>query len=176
MTRPTPAAVAVRPAEERDLPAILAIYNDAVLNTTAVYDEEPATLEARRAWFAAKLDAGHPVYVAHDGGPGEGEVLGWSSYGPFRPWPGYRHTVEHSVYVAPHARGRGVGKALLPPLLQHARARGMHVMVAGIDADNEASLRLHAALGFERVAHFRQVGRKFGRWLDLVFMQRLLEE
>jgi L-amino acid N-acyltransferase len=103
-----------------------------------------------------------------------GDIVGWSSFGPFRPWAGYRYSVEHSIYVAAHWRGQGIGRLLLGPLIDEARALGLHTMIAGIDADNEASLRLHTAFGFEKVAHFRQVGHKFGRWLDLVCMQLLL--
>lgn len=160
----------IREARREDVSGILDIYNDAVLSTTASYDYEPATLDARQAWFDAKVSQGWPVFVAEDAG----QVVGWSSYGPFRPWPGYLYTVEHSVYVAASQRGKGMGASLLSPLIDHARARGMHAMIAGIDAENGASLRLHARFGFEQVAHFKQVGFKFDRWLDLVFMELLL--
>jgi L-amino acid N-acyltransferase YncA len=162
--------VVIRDAARADVPGILAIYNDAVLHTTASYDDEPSTLEARLDWFDAKGRHGLPVLVAAD----ETGVVGWSSFGPFRPWPGYRHTVEHSVYVAAARRGQGIGSALLPTLIARAREMGLHAMVAGIDAANAPSLRLHARLGFERVAHFKEVGFKFDRWLDLVFMELLL--
>jgi L-amino acid N-acyltransferase YncA len=102
-------------------------------------------------------------------------VAGVGSYGPFRPWPGYRFTVEHSVYVARPYRGCGIGRSMVAALIEAARAQGMHAMIAGIDADNSASLRLHAALGFAQVAHFRQVGFKFGRWLDLICVELLLQ-
>jgi L-amino acid N-acyltransferase YncA len=161
--------VAIRPAEDGDLPAILAIYNDAVAHTTAVYDYAPRSLAAQREWFAAKQAAGWPVIVAETGGG----AIGFASYGPFRPWPAYLHTVENSIYVAPGARGRGIGGALLERLIAAAREQPIHAMVAGIDAANEPSLRLHARFGFERVGHFRQVGWKFERWLDLVFLERL---
>lgn len=162
----------IRPAAPSDLPAILAIYNDAVLHTTASYDEEPATPEERAAWYAARVGAGLPVLVAELGGA----VAGFSSYGPFRPKPGYRHTVEHSVYVGPAWRGRGLGRALLAPLIERARAAGLRAIIGGVDAENAASLRLHASLGFVEVGRLRQVGRKFGRWLDLVFVELLLAE
>ena len=102
-------------------------------------------------------------------------VIGFASFGDFRAWPGYRFTVEHSVHVRADRRSRGVGTALLTPLLARAAALGKHVMIAGIDADNTGSIRLHERLGFVEVAHFRQVGFKFGRWLDLVFLQRYLD-
>jgi L-amino acid N-acyltransferase len=163
-------AVLIDDSTEADLPAILAIHNDVVANSTAIYSNDPATLEDRAAWRAARLAQGYPVLVARDGA----DVLGFTTFGDFRPWPGYAATVEHSVHVHPDARRRGVGRALLSALPARAEALGKHVMIGGIDADNAASLALHASLGFEKVAHFREVGRKFGRWLDLVFVQRRL--
>jgi L-amino acid N-acyltransferase len=161
--------IEVREAEAGDLDAILAIYNDAVIRTTATYDYEPRTADAQREWFEAKRAQDFPVLVGRDAGG----VAGFASYGPFRPWAAYLHTVENSIYVAPQKRGRGVGTAILGPLVELARGRGFHAMVAGIDATNEASLKLHAKFGFEKVAHFREVGWKFERWLDLVFLERI---
>ncbi|HTU56623.1 MAG TPA: GNAT family N-acetyltransferase [Acetobacteraceae bacterium] len=158
----------IRDATEADLPGILAIYNDVIATSTAVYTEAPATLEDRRAWLEARAAGGFPVLAAVDGA----SVLGFASFGDFRPWPGYRHTVEHSVHVAAHARARGIGTALVAALLPRAAALGKHVMVAGIDAANEGSIRMHERLGFERAGLLREVGRKFDRWLDLLFMQR----
>ena len=157
-------------AAEADLPAILAIHNEVVANSTAIYSNDPSTLNERAAWRAQRLAQGYPVLVARDGP----EVLGFASFGDFRAWPGYAATVEHSVHVCAGARRRGVGRALLTALPGRARALGKHVVLGGIDADNDASLALHASLGFEKVAHFRQVGRKFDRWLDLVFVQLIL--
>jgi L-amino acid N-acyltransferase len=164
-------AIVIRDAREPDLAAMLAIYNDAVLTTTAVYDYKPRSGEQQVAWFKAKQEQGLPVLAAEDGGV----VVGFASYGPFRPWPAYLHSVENSLYVAPEKRGRGIGSALLPALIQRAAERGLHTMIAGIDATNEASLRLHAKFGFELVAQFREVGWKFERWLDLAFLQRMLQ-
>jgi phosphinothricin acetyltransferase len=161
--------IEVRQAEAGDLDAILAIYNDAVIRTTATYDYEPRTADAQRQWFEAKRAQDFPVLVGRDAGV----VAGFASYGPFRPWAAYLHTVENSIYVAAQKRGRGVGTAILGPLVELARGRGFHAMVAGIDAANEASLKLHAKFGFEKVAHFREVGWKFERWLDLVFLERI---
>ena len=161
----------IREASLDDLPAILAIYNDVLATSTAIYRDEPATLDDRRSWLAARQAEGHPVLVAIDGG----EVVGFAGFGGFRPWPGYRFTVEHSVHVRADRRGRGVGGALMRPLITRATALGMHVMIAGIDADNAGSIRFHERLGFTPAAHLRQVGFKFGRWLDLVLMQRILE-
>ena len=161
----------VRLATRADVPAILGIYNEAVLNTTASYDLEPVSLESRLAWYDEKQEHGRPVWVVER----SGKVLGWSTYGEFRAKPGYRYSAEHSVYVAATSRGQGLGQALMRPVIEHARAAGMHVLIGGVDASNAASIGLHLSLGFEQVAHFRQVGRKFDRWLDLAFMQLLLD-
>jgi L-amino acid N-acyltransferase len=160
----------IRDATEADLPGVLAIYNDAVRTSTAVYTEELDTLEGRRRWFEARAAAGFPVLAAVEAA----SVLGFASFGDFRPWPGYKHTVEHSVYVAEAARGQGIGPALVSALLPRAGALGKHMMIAGIDAANETSIRMHERLGFERAGVLREVGRKFERWLDLLLMQRLL--
>lgn len=165
-------AAQVRPAVQADLPSILEIYNHAVTHTTASYDLEPQTLEERLAWFAARQHEGWPVLVAVQ----ESRVVGWGSYGKFRDKPGYRHSVEHSVYIAPDVQGGGLGTALMRPLIERAKADGHHVMLGAVDAENAGSLRFHGRLGFEQVAHFRQVGHKFGRWLDLIFLQLLLEQ
>lgn len=161
----------VRPATCEDLPAILEIYNEAVLNTTATYDYEPRTLEHRRAWFDDHVQHNYPVFVAANEA---GRIVGWSSLNRYHDRMGYRFTAENSIYVAADQRGRGVGKRLMPPLIEGACQRGLHAILAGIDAQNEASIRLHAAFGFQRVAHFKQVGFKFGRWLDVIYMQLLL--
>ena len=161
----------IRHALESDLPGILAIYNDVIASSTAVYTETPSTLEDRRTWWAERTKQGFDVFVAVEGG----EVVGFASFGPFRPWPGYRFTVEHSVHVRADRRGAGVGTALMHEIIAAARRQHKHVLIAGVDAQNAASIQFHERLGFERVAHFRQVGFKFGRWLDLVFLQLMLE-
>ncbi len=162
----------IRPATEADLPAITAIFNEVIATSTAIYADEPFSLQDRAAWFAARRAAGYPVLVAEE----DGEVLGLASFGEFRAWPGFRHTVEHSVHIRAGARGRGLGTALVGALFDPARALGKHVMIAGVDAANEGSIRLHERLGFQRTAVLREVGRKFGRWLDLLFLQKLLDE
>jgi phosphinothricin acetyltransferase len=164
--------VTVRGAAEPDLPGVLAIDNDVIATSTAVYRDTPATLADRREWWTSRLAAGYPVYVAVDGD----EVLGFASFGDFRAWPGYRYTVEHTVHVRADRRGTGVGSALMHEIIAAAQHAGKHVMIAGVDADNAASIRFHQRFGFERVAHFREVGFKFGRWLDLVFLQRILHQ
>lgn len=163
--------IIIRPAAEADLPQLLDIYNHVILNTTAVYQYTPQTLEMRRTWYDAKQKDGHPVFAAEEGG----KIVGFSSYGPFRAWAAYKYTVENSVYVSEDKRGKGIGKLLLQPLIEAAGRQGLHAIIAGIDASNASSIRLHQSFGFEEVAHFRQVGYKFGRWLDLKFLQLLLE-
>ena len=160
-----------RSATSADLPGILEIYNEAVLNTTATYDYEPRTLEHRIAWFEDHVKNDYPVFVAQDESD---RIVGWSALNPFHARMGYRFTTENSVYVAADKRGRGIGKLLMPPLIQGARDRGLHAILGAIDADNEVSIRLHASFGFQKVAHLKQVGFKFGRWLDVVYMELLL--
>ncbi len=160
----------IRPAAEADLPAILAIYNDAVARTTAIWNDQPADLANRRAWFYARSTQGYPILVAVE----EAQVVGYGSFGDFRPFEGYRFTVEHSVYVAEGVRRRGIASALLAALEERARDLGKHVMVAGIASDNQASIRLHERLGFVETGRMPEVGFKFGRWLDLVLMQKTL--
>jgi L-amino acid N-acyltransferase YncA len=156
-------------ATEADLPGILTIYNQVIATSNAVYTETPATLEDRQTWFAARRASNYPVLVAV-----ENTVLGFASFGDFRPWPGYALSLEHSVYVHQDARGRGVGSALMRRLIDDARTLGKHVMIGGIDGENAASIALHARLGFTEAGRLREVARKFGHWLDLVFMQRVL--
>jgi L-amino acid N-acyltransferase YncA len=163
----------IRAARDWDLPGLLAIYNVVIASSVAVFSIEPSTLQERAAWLATRTERGFPVIVAEI----EGEVAGFASFGEFRGvWPGYRHSVEHSVHVRNDWRGRGIGTRLTSALFPLATAMGKHVMIGGIDADNEVSLRMHERLGFQRVAHLHEVGRKFGRWLDLVLMQRYLDE
>lgn len=162
----------VRDATESDVPAILAIYNDVLATSTAIFSEIPSTREERLQWFQARKGLGYPILVATD----DSGVLGFASFADFRSWPGYRHTVEHSVHVRADARGRGIGGALMTVLLERAAALGKHVMVAGVDAENVGSIRLHERLGFRQAGTLHHVGCKFGRWLDLTFLERRLDE
>jgi len=162
--------VKVRHATESDLPQILEIYNDIIATTTAVYYYEPHTLEMRTQWYNERKEKGFPVFVADE----EGVILGMSTIGPFRLPAAYLHSVENTVHVAVHARGKGIGKLLMPPIIEAARELNMHTIIAGIDASNEVSLRLHKTFGFEETAHFKEVGFKFDRWLDLKFLQLML--
>lgn len=161
----------IRDALPADAPAITALYNAAIAQSAAVWRDAPVTVEDRRAWMAQRAAGGFPALVAET----EAGVVGFAAYGPFHPFEGYRHTVENSVFVAPGLHRRGVGRALMTPLIARAQAAGKHAMVAGIEGANTASIRLHAALGFVEVARLPQVGAKFGRWLDLVYMLRMLD-
>jgi phosphinothricin acetyltransferase len=162
----------VRSAETHDLPQILAIYNDVIATSTAIYATEPGSLAERTEWYEQRRQRGFPVLVAAEGD----SVLGFSSFGEFRgAWNGYRYSVEHSVHVRGDARGKSVGRVLVEALFPLAEALDKHLMIGAIDAANEGSIRFHERLGFERVGHFKEVGHKFGRWLDLVFMQRFLD-
>jgi phosphinothricin acetyltransferase len=160
----------IEPARAQDFPEILAIYNEVIRNSTAVYTEAEYDEERGRHWFDAKLGSGYPFIVARDASG----VVGFGAFGDFRAWPCYRHSVEHSVHVRADRRGLGHGRALVADLMGRAAALHKHVMIAGIDADNAASIGLHRSLGFTVVGQFREVGYKFGRWLDLLFLQYIL--
>ncbi|MFB9951405.1 GNAT family N-acetyltransferase [Rhizobium puerariae] len=157
----------VRAASEADLPAIMEIYNDAVANTTAIWNEVLVDLDNRREWFGARRARGFPVLVAEV----DGRVAGYASYGDWRAFDGYRHTVEHSVYVQRDHRGGGIGRLLMRDLIAEAASNGVHVMIAAIESENAASIRLHEKLGFRIAGKFSEVGTKFGRWLDLTCME-----
>lgn len=162
---------AIADATEADLEAILAIHNDVVTTSTAIYSDRLSTLDERRDWFAERRAAGFPVLSARND---DGALVAFASYGPFRPWPGYANTVEHSVHVRADQRGGGLGTQLVRALIAHASAAGLHVMIAGIDGENTGSIRLHERLGFEHVGRLPEVARKFDRWVDLVLLQRSL--
>ncbi len=164
----------IRDAAPADAGAIAAIYNDAVAHSTAIWNEVLVDAANRVTWMGDRQQQGYPVLVAVD--EGDGTVLGYASFGDWRAFDGYRYTVEHSVYVRGDRRRGGIGRALMLALIGRARALGKHVMVAGIEAGNAASIRLHLDLGFQQVGLMPQVGAKFGRWLDLAFLQLLLDE
>lgn len=163
--------IRIRAAIEADLPAITAIYNASVLAETASWDDQTVSVEDRRQWL---VDHGTDPYVTLVA-ESDGEVVGYAAYGRFREKAGWALTAEHSIYLMPQAKGRGIGTALLGALLEAAAARGIHVMVGVLSADNEGSLRLHRRLGFVETARMPQVGKKFGRWLDAVIVQRALD-
>lgn len=171
-------AFIIREAQHRDIPRITEIYNDAVMNTVAVWNDATATESDRQAWLEAHRQPGTSVLVAaevQDVPGGEGTVLGYAAYGAFRSYDGFRDTVENSVYVASDVRAGGVGTALMTALLIRARQDGKHVMVAAIESENLASLRLHAKIGFSTVGQLPEVGVKFGRRLGMTLMQITLD-
>ena len=159
----------LRPATKADLPAINAIYNHYVLHSTCTYQTEPSTAEERLEWFRQHGEK-HPVIVAEE----EGQVVGWGSLSRFHPRAAYGHSVEDSVYLHHEWLGRGVGGILLGELLRLAKELGHHTVLGGIDADQAASVALHAKFGFVKVSHLKEVGYKQGRWLDVIWMQKML--
>jgi phosphinothricin acetyltransferase len=168
-----PTSVIVRDARVDDMVVVCDLYN-AVIGTTVAWSETPESPDERMTWFEEQQHNGYPVLVADAGG----EVVGFTSYGSFRGagrWPGYRHTVEHTIHVDRDHWGAGIGRRMLAELIERASAVGMHAMIGAIDADNVASLRFHERLGFHEVARMPEVGFLFGHWLDLVLVQRILE-
>lgn len=161
----------IRCQPEQHAESILAIFNEAIANSTALYDYKPRTREMINGWFEAKARGNYPVVGVENE---NGELMGFASYGPFRPFPAYKYTVEHSVYVHTRFRGCGVGRILLEQAIEVARVQDYHVLVGGIDSTNQASIALHEKLGFVHCGIIRQAGFKFGRWLDLVFYQLVL--
>jgi L-amino acid N-acyltransferase YncA len=167
--------VRVRDAVDGDVEAITDIQNAFIPTTAIEWTDTPHDVAERRTWLAAQRAAGFPVLVA----VADGEVVGFATYGDFRDstkWPGYRFTVEHTVHVRDDHWGTGVGRDLIGALADRARAAGLHALVAGVDGENEASIRFHERLGFREVARMPQIGAKFGRWLDLVLLQLLLDD
>ena len=161
--------VACEPA--RHSASILAIFNDAIANSTALYDYKPRAPESMTGWFEAKAKGRYPVIGVESEG---GELMGFASYGPFRAWPAYKYSIEHSIYVDARFRGRGIGRLLLEEIVAAAQGQDYHVMVGGIDAANTVSIKLHESLGFNHCGTVRHAGFKFGRWLDLAFYQLIL--
>ncbi|EGI78443.1 phosphinothricin acetyltransferase [Hylemonella gracilis ATCC 19624] len=155
--------------------AILAILNDAIVRTTALYDYKPRSMDSMSTWFQAKRAGGFPVIGFVDDDDGQGELLGFASYGTFRNFPAFKYTVEHSVYVHHAHRGKGLGRKLLQAIIERARAQQVHVMVGAIDATNSGSIALHEQLGFKPCGVVQQAGFKFRRWLDLALYQLILE-
>lgn len=153
------------------LEAIRAIFNDAIINSTALYDYAPRPPEVMEAWFQAKQNSRLPILGVLTS---EGELMGFGSYGPFRPHAAYKYSVEHSIYVSARFRGLGLGKAILQRLIERAQQQNYHMMIGVIDAQNATSISLHEKLGFTSCGHIREAGYKFGRWLDLVLYQLVL--
>jgi L-amino acid N-acyltransferase YncA len=159
----------IRPATRTDLVAINDIYNYYVIHSTCTYQEEPESLEARQTWFRRHGDK-YPVVIAEL----DGQVVSWGSLSPYHPRSAYQRTVENSVYVHHHQQRRGIGSRLLRDLIDRARALDHHAIIAGIDAEQLASVALHAKFHFEKVGQLKQVGFKFGRWMDVIYLELLL--
>jgi len=157
----------IRDAVEGDLERITEIYNEVLTTSTAIFNDRPATVEERIGWWKGRVEQGFPVLVAFE----DGVILGFATFGDFRSWPGYRFTVEGTIHIHSTARRKGVGVTLLNALLDRAKAAGKHVMIAGVDALNIASLKFLEGHGFERVGHLHEVGYKFDRFLDLIFLE-----
>lgn len=160
----------IRLATKNDVRGIMEIYNSSILHTTSVYSEEPYSYEMMFEWFKEKVHRDFPILVADD----NGSIAGFATFGTFRNWPGFRFTVEHSLHIHIDFRRMGIAKKLLEELCSIAANKGYHAIVGGIDAQNIPSIELHKQLGFEEVAHFKEVGFKFDKWLDLKFLQKIL--
>lgn len=152
-------------------PEILAILNEAIVNSTAIYDYQPRTMANMAAWFEAKRRGSFPVIGVFEDG---GKLAGFASYGSFRAFPAYKYAVEHSIYVRQDQRGKGLGKLLLAEIIQIAQRQDYHTLIGVIDAANDVSIRLHQQAGFSECASIKQAGYKFGRWLDVVYYQLIL--
>ena len=157
---------------ELHAPEILAIFNHAILNTTALWEYKARTMDTMKSWFDTKATGNFPVIGALDE---TGKLIGFASYGTFRPWAAYKYSVEHSVYLRADQYGKGLGKLFMRELIQRAKAQGFHTVIGAIDADNKSSIAFHEKLGFEYAGTLKQAGYKFGRWLDFVFYQLILE-
>ena len=160
----------IRNAREEDVSVILEIVNYEISNSTVLYDYRERTYEYQLNWFHKKNQEGMPVIVAET----ENKVVGFGTYGIFRPWYAYQYSVEHSIYIHRNARGMGIGKQLMAELISLARDNGFHTMIAGVDASNQGSIEFHKKFGFSEIGTFKEVGFKFNKWLDLVFLQLFL--
>jgi len=161
--------LSIRPSEIDDLPAINAIYNHYVLHATCTYQTVPSTEEEREEWYG-NHGGRYPVVVAEY----NGQLVGWGSLNKFHPRTAYEYSVEDSIYVHHKCVGNGIGSALLGELVKQAKELEHHTVLAGIDASQEGSLFLHQKFGFKECARFKEVGYKFGRWLDVIWMQRMV--
>lgn len=157
----------IRDAIENDLTDILEIYNDAILHTTSVYDYKAHTINDREQWYEKKKHEGYPLLVYEE----NNKVIGFATLGPFRAWPAYKYSVEHSIYVNKKYRNKGIGMLLVKELIQIANEREFATLVAGIDEANESSIKMHIKLGFKYSGTITKAGYKFGKWLNLAFYQ-----
>jgi len=162
----------LKPCTEQQLPEILDIFNDAILNSTALYDYKTRTLDMMQAWYADKQKGNFPIVGAFDE---HNLLLGFSTYGMFRVRPAYKYSLEHSVYVRPDKRRQGLGKILLHEIIKKAEEQNYHVLVGVIDTSNTVSMKLHENEGFVLTGVMTEVGYKFGKWLDAAFYQLTLK-
>lgn len=165
-------SVRIRDAKREDLPIILKIVNYEIEHTTSIYDYDKRNLEYQTAWFEKKKIEKMPIIIAEE----NGEVIGFGTFGIFRQWDGYQFSVEHSIYLDKDSRGKGTGKKIMKELIRLAIEQGYHTMIAGVDANNVKSIKFHHDFGFKEVGRFNQIGYKFEKWLDLIFMQLFLKE
>jgi phosphinothricin acetyltransferase len=165
-------SIIIRPAETKDVYTILEIINHEILHSTVVYDYKERTYEQQLAWFEKKLQDNMPVIVAES----EEKVVGFGTFGIFRPWDAYQYSVEHSIYTHHTCRGMGIGKLIMSELIRLATEQGYHTMIAGVDASNKGSFEFHKKFGFQEIGTFKEVGYKFDQWLDLIFMQLFLKK
>lgn len=161
----------IREASEKDIKDILEIYNDAILNTTAIYAYKIQTLEEKKQWYEKKKQDGYPLLVFEE----SGRAVGFATFGPFREWPAYKYTIEHSIYVHKDYRNHGIATKLMKEIIKIANEREYATLVAGIDAANEVSIKIHEKIGFKYSGTVTKAGFKFGKWLDLAFYQLNLE-
>ncbi len=159
----------IRPAQTQDLEHVVKIYNAEILNGTATWNSTAKSIEDFQSWFKSLTEQRFPLFVAEHSETQH--IAGYADYSSFRQITGFKHTVEHSVFIHPDFSGQGLGKALMLKLIEHARQNHMHVMVAAIDYENQASIMLHEKLGFQQTGYMPEVGQKFGKWRDLVLMQ-----
>jgi len=164
-------SVRIRDAEKKDLPSILKIVNFEIEHSTSIYDYKKRTLQNQTTWFEKKRKEEMPVIIAEM----NSRVIGFGTFGIFRPWDGYQFSLEHTIYLDKNSRGKGTGKKIMSALIHTAKERGYHTMIAGIDANNAKSIKFHHNFGFKEVGRFNQIGYKFEKWLDLIFMQLFLK-
>jgi phosphinothricin acetyltransferase len=157
----------LREAKEQDICEMLDIYNHAIIHTTAVYDYTPHTFEDQKHWYQKKMENKYPIFVYEE----NGNVAGFATFGPFRDWPAYQYTIEHSVHINPDYKQKGIGTKLLNALIKAALQMNYVTLIAGIDDSNIASIKLHEKLGFTYSGTITKAGYKFDRWLDLAFYQ-----
>ncbi len=165
-------SIIIRPAETKDVKVILDIINHEILHSTVVYDYQEHTYAQQLSWFEKKLQDNMPVIVAES----EEKVVGFGTFGIFRPWDAYQFSVEHSIYTHHNSRGMGIGKLIMTELIRLATEKGYHTMIAGVDASNKGSYEFHKKFGFQEIGTFKEVGYKFDKWLDLIFMQLFLKK